>query len=109
MEQQEEDQSTMASTDLFTTGKYELGLRVSGSLLESWVCDSGASEHMTFSLEGMFDFEPVSEPMITATGDEYTIEGFGTQRLVFIDIEGIEASVKLKHISYVPHLTYNLY
>ncbi|CAN0426035.1 unnamed protein product, partial [Discosporangium mesarthrocarpum] len=77
--------------------------------MESWVCDSGASEHMTFSLQGMFDFEPVSKPMITATGDDYTIEGFGTLSLVFVDDAGIEASVKLKHVAYVPHLSYNHY
>ncbi|CAN0457427.1 unnamed protein product, partial [Discosporangium mesarthrocarpum] len=106
MEQQEEDRSMMASsTDLITTGKYELGLCVNGSLMESWVCDPGASENKTFSLEGMFAFEPVSKPMITATGDEHTIEGFSTLSLVFVDDEGIEASVKLKHVAYVPHLS----
>ncbi|CAN0389525.1 unnamed protein product, partial [Discosporangium mesarthrocarpum] len=110
MEQQEEDQSMMASsTDLFTTGKYEQGLCVNGRLMESWVCDYGASEHMTFSLQSMFDFEPISKPMITATGDEYTIEGFDTLSLGFVDDEGIEASVELQHVTYVLHLSYNLY
>ncbi|CAN0138002.1 unnamed protein product [Discosporangium mesarthrocarpum] len=98
-----------SSSDLITTGKYELGLCVNGSLTESWVCDSGAAERMTFSLEGMFDLESVSKPMITATGDEYTIEGFGTLSLVFLDDEGIEASVKLKHVAYVPHLSCNFF
>ncbi|CAN0395341.1 unnamed protein product, partial [Discosporangium mesarthrocarpum] len=109
MEQQEEDQPMMTSSiDLIPTGKYELGLCVNGSLMESWVCDFGTSEHMTFSLEAMFDFEPVSNPMITATGGEYTIEGFGTLSSVFVDGEGIEASVKLEHVAYLPRLLYNL-
>ncbi|CAN0446686.1 unnamed protein product, partial [Discosporangium mesarthrocarpum] len=109
-EQQEKDQSMMAlSSDLITTGMYELGLCVNDSLVESWVCDSGAYEHMTFSSEGKFDFKPVSKPMITATGDQYTIEGFVNLNLVFLDDEGIEASVKLKHVASVSHLSYNLY
>ncbi|CAN0298119.1 unnamed protein product, partial [Discosporangium mesarthrocarpum] len=75
----------------------------------AYTCDSGASEHMTFSLKGMFDLDPVSKPMITATGDEYAIEGFGTLSLVFVVDEGVEPLVKLEHVAYAPHLSYNLH
>ncbi|CAN0466500.1 unnamed protein product [Discosporangium mesarthrocarpum] len=92
------------------TGKYgELCLVTDGRVLEPWILDSGASCHMTFSLEGMTNFKPCSRPMAGATGEKHRIEGYGKLSLEFVDESGNEAMVTLNRAAYVPALKHNLF
>ncbi|CAN0509900.1 unnamed protein product, partial [Discosporangium mesarthrocarpum] len=78
-------------------------------ILEPWILDSGASCHMTFSLEGMTDFEPCNRPMAGATGEKHRIEGHGKLSLGFVDESGNEAVVTLDRVAYIPALKHNLF
>ncbi|CAN0428904.1 unnamed protein product, partial [Discosporangium mesarthrocarpum] len=104
------EEGNLATTGTSATGKYEeLCLVANGHILEPWVLDSGASCHMTFSLEGITDFLPCNKPMAGATGEEHRIEGYGKLRLQFVDEKGTEEMVTLDRVAYVPALQHNLF
>ncbi|CAN0449366.1 unnamed protein product, partial [Discosporangium mesarthrocarpum] len=94
------EEGNFATAGTSATGKYwELCLVVS-------VLDSGASCHMTFSLEGTTDFLPCNKPM---AGEEHRIEGYGKLRLQFVDEKGTEEMATLDRVAYVPALQHNLF
>ncbi|CAN0466534.1 unnamed protein product, partial [Discosporangium mesarthrocarpum] len=95
--------SSSEEGNLATTGT------TNGRVIESWVLDSGAPCHMTFSLEGITDFLPCNKAMAGATGEEHRSEGNEKLRLQFVDENGTEEMVTLDGVAYVPALQHNLF
>ncbi|CAM9592777.1 unnamed protein product, partial [Discosporangium mesarthrocarpum] len=72
---------------------------------EEWVCDSGASHHMTGDARGLRDYKRVSGKVIgVATGEKTSIEGFGTLNLDFPLADKTLLNIELKSVAYVPKL-----
>ena len=83
--------------------QFSLGLNVSdGTFKNSWVIDSGATDHMTHSSQNFSTYTPCpnSRKIATADGSLITVAGFG-------DIK-INSSFVLKNVLHVPRLSTNL-
>ena len=64
--------------------------------------------HMTAYIDRMFDLKPCKGKMITATGDMFDIEGYGSLHLN-IRTNGIIHQARLTRVAYVPKISYHLF
>ena len=73
-----------------------------------WIADSGASSHMTYSKDGMFDTEEVEEQV--SLGNNHVVQGLMRGKLqVQLDTMNGKTTVQLTNVLYVPELCYNLF
>ena len=75
---------------------------------EAWLCDSGASTHMTPSADGMINYRECNFKLRIADGSTHTIEGFGDINFVLRSGNGL-VQVTLTTIAHVPDLRYHLF
>ena len=75
---------------------------------EAWLCDSGASTHMTPSADDMIDYRECNLKLRVADGSTRTIQGYGDNNFVFRSRNGL-VRVTLTTVAHVPDLRYNLF
>jgi len=73
-----------------------------------WIVDTGATNYMTPSREGLINFTPDQRDITTAGGETLQCLGTGDLRVLVNDDEGAERSIRLKGVMFVPGLTRNL-
>ena len=73
---------------------------------EAWLCDSGASTHMTPLADGMTNCRECSLKLCIADGSTRTVEGYGDINFVFRSGNGL-VRVSLSNVAHVPDLRYN--
>ena len=75
----------------------------------SWIIDSGATQHMTYQKECLSDYVEFKHPTTVSMGDDHVIfaHGKGTYRLQ-TDIDGCIQAVALQNVWYLPELGKNL-
>ena len=74
---------------------------------EAWICDSGASTHMTPSADAGFTSERNIKLRIT-DGTTRSHEGYGDINFVFRSGNGL-VNALLTNVAYVPDLRYHLF
>ena len=74
-----------------------------------WVADSGATTHMTNSLDGMFDLKDADTTISVGDGRKMNTKKIGKWRGTAIDSEGNQKKITLTNVSYVPDLMVNLF
>ena len=75
----------------------------------TWIADSGATTHMTNSLDGMFDLEDAKVSISVGDGRKMVTLKVGKWRGTAINSEGQEQKIVLTNVSYVPDLMVNLF
>lgn len=75
----------------------------------TWIADSGASTHMTNTLDGMFDMVDANINISVGDGRKMTTTKIGKWKGVAIDQEGRKNNITLTNVSYVPDLMVNLF
>ena len=75
---------------------------------ESWICDSGASTHMTPSADCMLNYRECNLKLRIADGSTRSIEGYGDVRFVFRSGNGL-VQVLMTNVAHVPDLRYHLF
>lgn len=75
----------------------------------SWILDSGATEHMTFSRECFSSYNELEEKRPVTVGGERVIWGIGTGEVICRKTDGTAGSVTLKNVLLVPGLGVNLF
>ena len=89
-----------------TCGVEGLAMQV-GEAMEGWYFDTGASGHMSPSLEGMTNLQSCNKSLQVANGVTLPIEGKGN--LVVEFQSGLESvRLQLHEVAYVPKLSYHL-
>ena len=73
-----------------------------------WIGDTGASCHMTPSLEGMTDIKKINTRIKIGNGEDLTAEKVGTFRGNIEYANGKSMATTLKDVKYVPNLDCNL-
>ena len=74
----------------------------------TWVADTGASCHMTNSLEGMTNLKDVNRTVTIGNGKKMVVKKNGTWNCFIID-KGIKKLVTLTDVNYIPELYCNLF
>jgi hypothetical protein len=74
-----------------------------------WVGDSGASCHMTCSLEGMKNIRKINSPIQVGTGDAVECTKVGDKSVCIVQEDGAVKDIVLKECKYVPDLFTNLF
>jgi gag-polypeptide of LTR copia-type len=74
-----------------------------------WVGDSGASCHMTNTMDGMINVSNSKSPIQIGTGDAVESTRIGDKRLRILQADGEIKDVVLKNCKYVPQLFTNLF
>ncbi len=75
----------------------------------NWVANSGATTHMTNSLERMFDMKDVDGTISVGDGRKLTTAKIEKWRGKASDSEGKETNIVLTNVSYLPKLMVNLF
>ena len=75
---------------------------------KAWLCDSGASTHMTPSADGMINYGECNLKLRIAACSTRTIEGYGDINFVFRSGNGL-VRVTLTNVAHVPDLRYHLF
>ena len=75
---------------------------------EAWICDSGASTHMTPSADCILNYRECNLKLRIADGSTRSIEGYGDVRFVFRSGNGL-VQVLLTNVAHVPDLRYHLF
>ena len=75
----------------------------------TWIADSGASTHMTNTMDGMFDVVDANINISVGDGRKMTTTKVGKWKGVAIDLEGRKTNITLTNVSYVPNLMVNLF
>ena len=75
---------------------------------EAWLCNSGASTHMTPSANCMINYKECNMKPRIADGSTRSIEGYGDINLVFRFGNGL-VQVLLTNVAHVPDLRYHLF
>jgi hypothetical protein len=75
----------------------------------TWIADSGATTHMTNSLEGMFDLADAKISISVGDGRKMKTLKTGKWRGTAIDSEGTRRQITLSNVSFVPDLMVNLF
>ncbi|CAM9922406.1 unnamed protein product, partial [Laminaria digitata] len=65
---------------------------------EAWICDSGASTHMTPSADYMTNYRECNLKLRIADGSTRSIEGYGDIKVVFRSGNGLLVDVLLKDV-----------
>ena len=77
---------------------------------QDWIIDSGASRHMTFRKEVLYDYKEFEVPEHVGLGDGRTVKALGTGRVKFItQLRHRRRTGWMMDVLYVPKLTSNLF
>ena len=80
---------------------------------QDWIIDSGASRHMTFRKEVLYDNKEFEVPEQVGLGDGRTVKALGTGRVKFITqlhhTDHRRCTGWMMDVLYVPKLTSNLF
>jgi gag-polypeptide of LTR copia-type len=74
-----------------------------------WIGDTGASCHMTCSMEGMFNVRDINSPVQVGTGQSVPCGKIGDKRVRIIQEDGTMNDMILKDCKFVPGLFTNLF
>jgi hypothetical protein len=74
-----------------------------------WIGDSGASCHMTCSLDGMVNIRDINSPVQVGSGESLECMKIGDKRLCAVQSDGTMSDVILRDCKYVPDLFTNLF
>jgi len=81
----------------------------SSNMEDVWITDSGASRHMTYRREWLFDFQPINGEVVSlGNGGQCKVAGSGT---VFIHklVDGDWTPAKIENVLLVPDIKRNLF
>ncbi|CAM9644848.1 unnamed protein product, partial [Sphacelaria rigidula] len=76
--------------------------------IDRWIADSGATFHMTESVEMLRDLQPSEEKVKIDNNTLIDVECYGSLTVVFRHRAGV-VTVRLEKIAYVPDLAFNLF
>jgi hypothetical protein len=74
-----------------------------------WIGDTGATNHMTSDLKGMFEIRKVESNIQVGDGNEIKTTAVGKYRGKIIQRDGTEMAVVLEDVYYVPGIMCNLF
>ena len=74
-----------------------------------WIADTGASNHMTNSLKGMYDLKPNTKYITVGNGSRMQVTKTEKWRGTAIDNQGNKTKLTLTNVDYVPELMVNLF
>ena len=75
----------------------------------TWIADSGATTHMTNSLQGMYDLTDAKVSVSVGDGRKMRTVKTGKWRGIAVDSEGTRKQITLSNVSYIPDLMVNLF
>ena len=75
----------------------------------TWIADSGATTHMTNSLEGMYELMDTNVSVSVGDGRKMRTVKTGKWRGTAVDSEGTRKQITLSNVSYIPDLMVNLF
>ena len=81
----------------------------SDDVKDLWIADTGASSHMTNSMEGMSDLKETDETITVGNGATMTVKYVGTYTGKVQTTKGQELTLKLNNVKVVPELYCNLF
>lgn len=107
------DPSTQQSPHTISRGYMALSSSViPNQLLDVWIADSGANQHMSHKLELFTHYKPLSNakswPITSIDGNKTYVAGTGTVRFL-IQLPDRTESFSLENVLYVPGLGCNLF
>ena len=74
-----------------------------------WIVDSGATQHMTYQKNCLYDYVDFKKPCIVNLGDDRTISAYGKGSYnILADINGRTQNISLREVLYLPELGKNL-
>ena len=73
-----------------------------------WVGDTGASQHMKYTLDGLTDLTKTETTISVGNGTKLKSTITGTFKGTVVQKDGTEKDITLHNVAYVPSLTYNL-
>jgi hypothetical protein len=73
-----------------------------------FLCDSGATSHMTNNIDGMFDLKEINKTVQVGNGNIVKATMVGKIKTTVQSVEGKELSVVLNNVTLVPDLKFNL-
>jgi len=76
---------------------------------EIWICDSGASQHMTNNAEGMFDVVPVGCDIKIGDGQKLRALNEGKLKVTVVQLSGSKLELTLSKVLHVPGLCCSLF
>ena len=74
-----------------------------------WIGDSGASSHMTNSLEGMIDLRNIKSYVTFGDSKRLEVTKIGTKQGIVIQKNGTVRNIEIKNVKYVPDMYCNLF
>ena len=74
-----------------------------------WIGDTGASCHMTYSLDGMSKLRPSNTTVTIGDGKSITSQQIGTWQGYITRLNGSQQKITLNEVAYVPELSSNLF
>jgi hypothetical protein len=74
-----------------------------------WIGDSGASCHMTCSMDGMINVREVNSPVQVGTGQAIPCTKMGDKKVRVVQEDGAMKDIVLENCKYVPGLFTNLF
>jgi hypothetical protein len=90
----------------------DVGLNLDGvskNMGNLWLADLGASCHMTFSEEGMYDCKEVRVPIKIGNGKSMVATKIGKKKVTMVLADGRTAEIILDNCKLVPNLWVNLF
>lgn len=74
-----------------------------------WIANSGASCHLTYDLEGLYDVKKCGGTIRTSNGNIIASDRMGKLDVVAIQKDGTTRKITLSDVKYSPNLGYNLF
>jgi hypothetical protein len=88
--------------------EYNLHIRSASDKTNLWIGDTGASCHMTNSLDGMFNLKSVTSAVQVGTGSTISCTQISDKRVMICQKDGRCTFVVLKNVKYLPNFFTNL-
>ena len=88
--------------------EYNFHIRSASENTNVWIGDTGASCHMTNSLDGMFNIRQISSNVQVGTGRTVTCTQIGDKRVTIRQQDGTSTFVVLQNVKYLPNFFTNL-
>ena len=110
-ENKEQESGMMASQEEEASEIEVSFMAMSGTEKKSdlWIGDTGASTHMTNTLDGLFNLQNEETTVKIGNGERLTSSIVGTLKATVEQVDGSKIEVILKNVAYVPELTRNLF
>ena len=76
---------------------------------DTWLADTGASSHMTPSMDGLYDVEYIKKPVKMGNKQVMWAVARGKKNMIALQKDGLEPETTLEDVLVVPELGYNLF